>query len=168
MPLESNEKNPANMALELGDEAGEDNKSLVFTLKDELYGCSLLKVKEVIKVGAIKPVPYMAPYFKGVLNLRGHVLGVIDLGAKLGLAREADSKGLIVVTETKYGVIGVIVDELLTVTRFSNADIDLKTPVETKIAPVFFEGIGKWNDRLVHLIDLSGLVQEEDFRLSAG
>ena len=147
-------------------ETTEPEKTLIFTLGEELYGCSILKIKEIIRLGTIKPVPYMASYFRGVQNVRGHVLGVIDLGTKLAIPRHDDSPPFIVVTETAYGIIGVIVDGLVAVAEFSKAEIDPSTPVTTKIAPAFFDGIGKWNERLVHLIDLSGLVQEEDFRLS--
>jgi hypothetical protein len=52
------------------------------------------------------------------------------------------------------------------VAEFSPSSIDTTVQVTSKIAPTFFDGIGKWNERLVHLINLSGLVQEEDFRLT--
>ena len=144
----------------------ESEKRLIFALGTELYGCSVLKVREIIKLGAIKPVPYMTKYFKGVQNVRGQVLGVIDLGAKLGISRATETSPMIVVTETQYGTIGVVVDQLVAVADFPPSAVDATVQVSTKIAPVFFDGIGKWNDRLVHLIDLSGLVQEEDFRLT--
>lgn len=140
-------------------------KSLVFKLGKELYGCSVLRIKEVIKVGAIKQVPYMAHYFRGVLNLRGKVIGVVDLGAMLSIETNQSDKQLIVVTETKYGVIGVLVDELVSVSEFPEINQGVTGSINSKITPEFFLGIGKWNERLVHLIDLSGLVQEEDFRI---
>jgi purine-binding chemotaxis protein CheW len=153
--------------LERISESEDLTKFLVFSLGEELYGCSVLKVKEVIKAGTIKPVPYMAKYFCGVQNLRGQVLGVIDLGMKLGLPKKPDQNGLIVVTETDYGSIGVLIDELAAVTPFPQPDPKIQSAIKTKIAPIFFEGIGHWSGRLVHLINLSGLVQEEDFRLPA-
>lgn len=148
------------------EETSESNKKLIFAIGPELYGCSVLRVREIIKVGLIKPVPYMASYFRGVQNVRGQVLGVIDLGAKLDIPRSEESSPIIVVTETEYGNIGVIVDRLVSVSEFQTVEVNSAAQASAKISPAFFEGIVKWNDRLVHLIDLSGLVQEEDFRLT--
>src|SRR5688572_686498 len=90
----------------------EENKFLIFNLGTELYGSRLLEIKEVIKRPTIKPVPYMVRYFKGIINLRGQIVSVIDLREKFDIPTSCPEAGLILVVDTGEGHIGVIVDEI--------------------------------------------------------
>ena len=61
----------------------EENKYLIFKILNEEYACNILQIKEVIKSINIKPVPFMVPYFKGIINLRGKIISVIDFRIKI-------------------------------------------------------------------------------------
>ena len=147
------------------DTATDDNTShyLLFNLGGELYGTSLLSIKEVIKLGPIKAVPYMAAHFKGVINLRGQIIGVIDLRAKFSVGKATD-KGLVLIVETPYGSLGAIIDDLVSVQKFEPQDIEASPMVESKIPMQFLKGIAKLKDRLVNIIDISGCLSAEDLR----
>ncbi len=162
--LQATEKTEGHPSLEHDDDS---HRFLIFRLGNELYGCRLVQIKEVIKVANIKTVPYMVPYFKGVINLRGKIIGVVDLPQKLSL-KSNTSQQLILITETREGSLGVIVDEVLAVEVFENKDIDRNVAVETKIAPKFFDGIGRKDKKLFHLINIGELFSDEELRQFKG
>lgn len=145
----------------------EENQSkfILFNLNNELYGAPLLKIREVIKVGAIKPVPYMVNHFKGVINLRGQIVSVVDLRLKFNLPVDPNSNGLILVVETAHGLLGAIIDDLVSVQHFNPSEIETNPAIETKIPADFFAGVAKMQDRLVNLVDLSGCLSSEDLRV---
>src|SRR5690349_9149805 len=132
--------------LSAADELEEDNVQanyLLFRLAHELYGAPLLSVREVLKLTAIKPVPYMATHFKGVINLRGRIVGVLDLRLKFELPVSEASAGRILIVEQGGELLGAIVDEVEAVEEFRPENIDTNPVVETKIGAKFFLGIGK-------------------------
>lgn len=137
---------------------------LIFQLAGELYGTALLTIKEIIKMTAIKPTPYMVPYFKGVVNLRGQIVSIVDLRIKFGVKCEDPSKGLIIVVDTPTGVLGAIVDELVSVENIENTEVDNNPSIATTIPVDFFKGIAKLDSRLVTLVDISKLLSETEMR----
>ncbi len=141
------------------------HECILFSLGGELYGTPLLSVREVIKLGETKPVPYMVQHFKGVINLRGQIVSVIDLRVKFGLAPTPGKNNMILIVETAEGLLGAIIDDLVSVEKIPKADIAPATGLETKVPLEFFSGIGKLEDRLVNLIDLAGCLSSEDLRL---
>lgn len=137
---------------------------LIFQLAGEFYGSALLAIKEIIKMTAIKPTPYMVPYFKGVVNLRGQIVSIVDLRIKFGVKCENPQKGLIIVVDTPNGVLGAIVDELVSVEDIEAKDIDNNPSIATTIPMNFFQGIAKLDSRLVTLVDISKLLSETEMR----
>jgi purine-binding chemotaxis protein CheW len=143
---------------------------LIFKLAEELYGTALLSVKEVIKMSPIKPVPYMVHYFKGVINLRGEIVGIVDLRSKfeMGSAKSdgANETGKILIIETPDALLGAIVDDLVAVEVIQEKDIDPDPAVETRIPIQFFKGIAKKDDRLISLIDISSCLSSTEMRMT--
>lgn len=139
------------------------DKFLIFNLGGELYGASLTSIKEVIKVGDVKAVPHMKNHFKGIMNLRGQIIGVIDLREKFDL-KKAPGQGLILVVEHEAGLIGAIVDELESVHSFTTEQIEKNPMIETKIPLSFLVGVAQKQNRLVNLIDIAGTLSAEDYR----
>ena len=137
---------------------------ILFLLGGELYGTPLLSTREVIKHGEVKPTPYMVPHFKGVINLRGQIISVIDLRTKFEIVPEADKKGLILIVEHQQGLLGAVVDELISVERIKKEDFDQQAVIETKIPLDFFLGVAKVKDRLINMVDISGCLFSEDLR----
>lgn len=146
------------------EESEEKNLSFIlFSLGGELYGTPLLSTREVIKQGEIKPTPYMVPHFKGVINLRGQIISVIDLRLKFAIAAQIE-KGLILIIEHATGVLGAIVDDLVSVERIAKEQVDQNTTIETKIPLDYMLGVAKVKDRLVNLVDMSGCLFSEDLK----
>jgi purine-binding chemotaxis protein CheW len=108
-------------------------KYLTFVLCRECYGIPVLKVREIIRLASITPVPQMPHYVKGVINLRGKIIPVIDLCAKFGLdhAGTSDNACIVVVqvqgTENRAIQLGLMVDAVEEVCQLAAADIE-QTP----------------------------------------
>jgi chemotaxis signal transduction protein/CheY-like chemotaxis protein len=101
---------------------GREGKYLIFKLAEERYGISVLDVKEIIRMMAVTPVPRMPHYFRGVIDLRGKVIPVLDLRSKFGMeAMDYDERTCIVVVEIAgrggSALVGVVVDAVLEVTE---------------------------------------------------
>lgn len=141
----------------------ENSRHLLFQLGGEIYGTPLIGVREVIKIGDIKPLPYMLPHFKGMINLRGQVIGIIDLRIRFQVPLPQDGGGLILVIENEMGVIGAIIDDVLAVTSFQANDIMQNDRIHTRIPLTFFKGVAKHGDRLVSVIDLAACMSAEDY-----
>ncbi len=143
----------------------EQKKYMIFKLADELYGSHLVSIKEIIKIKEIKPVPFMVHYFKGILNLRGQIISVIDLRLKLELPCLYPDQGLLIVVETDDGMIGAVVDDVVSVFDFEEGSIEKNLHLKTKIDPAFFIGVGKFQDRLVHIVDISKTLTSDDLSI---
>jgi chemotaxis signal transduction protein len=88
---------------------------LIFRASGELFGVPLLGIKEVIKPAAVTPVPGFAPHFLGMLDLRGRLVHVMDLRLRLGMKTDGLPPGLILVLETPTGLVGAMVDDIVSV-----------------------------------------------------
>lgn len=114
----------------IASEAGLAGKYLTFVLGQESYGIPVLKIREIIRPALITSVPQMPAYVKGVINLRGRIIPVIDLCNKLALehAASADNACIVVVQVTnsqqRAVQLGLIVDAVEEVCQFTAADID--------------------------------------------
>lgn len=142
----------------------EAQRYLLFVLGGETYGTPLNSIKEVIKPVGVKAVPYMVNHFKGVINLRGQIVSIVDMREKFSLKFDPNKEGIIMVVETPEGLLGAIVDELVSVQVIENTQIDRNAMIETKIDMNFFLGVAKQSDSLVNLIDLARSLGSEDFR----
>ncbi|MBF0299344.1 MAG: purine-binding chemotaxis protein CheW [Oligoflexia bacterium] len=141
-------------------------KYLIYRLGGELYGSPLLSIKEVIKVSRIKPVPYTVPHYRGIISLRGNIIGVVDLRIKFGLnPQENKYGGNVLIVENEDMMIGALVDDVDSVMALNRDDVDLSPAIETKIDTKFFIGIAKVNDSLINLIDIAGTLSNEDLRM---
>lgn len=143
----------------------ENNQYLLFYLGDELYGTPLLQVKEIVKVLPTKKVPFMKAYFKGLINLRGQVVSILDLRMKLGITSKNQNQGLIMIVETEDGSIGAIIDDLHSVHHFDKEQIKVNNSKDEKHKEYFY-GVARLDEeRLVNIIDMSLCVSNEDLKL---
>jgi len=140
--------------------AAQAGKYLTFTLSDESYGIPVLKVREIIRLCPITPVANMPEHIKGVINLRGKVIPLIDLRAKLRLPIAADNdRTCIVVTQivTPAGdarLCGMIVDGVEEVANFTAADIEPTPDFGGAIDAHFITGMAKAGGVVKTLLDL--------------
>ena len=143
-----------------GQPVAQPGKYLTFTLSQESYGIPVLKVREIIRLCPITPVANMPEHVKGVINLRGKVIPLVDLRSKFCLPIAADNdRNCIVVTQIAAtgGVTrlyGVIVDGVEEVANFTAADIEPTPDFGGAIDAMFITGMAKSGTTVKTLIDL--------------
>lgn len=139
-------------------------KHLTFVLGREQYGVPVLKVREIIRVCDITPVPQMPEYIKGVLNLRGKIIPVADLRIKFKLAsvQNTDLTCIIVVQVSLPGkssaIMGLIVDGVEEVVNIAAGDIEPTPDFGSALATDYILGIAKIKGSVKTLLDLDKVV----------
>jgi len=146
------------------DDLESNHRYLVFELGGELYACPILQVREVIKVRALTPVPYMLPSFTGMLNLRGQMVGVVDLRVRFQIPPAAGKPGIILVVDLGDSLLGVHVDDVRAVANVAPKDVRTEITVETKFAIDFLTGMTNIDERIVSIIDLSRMLSSAELR----
>ncbi len=141
-------------------------KHLVFLLGRESYGLPVLKVREIIRVVEITPVPHMPAYVKGVINLRGKLVPVMDLRIRFELAsREFTETTCIVVAQVKTAAsgdthMGFIVDGVEEVLNLVEADIEKTPDFGTKLATEYLLGMANVKNKVVALLDIDQVLDK--------
>jgi len=140
-------------------------KQLVsFVLEDVEYGIDILAVHEILQIPEISRLPNTPGYIKGVINLRGNIIPVVDMRKRFGFP-DADitDETRIIVIETNERVIGLLVDNVHQVVRLSNSNIDPPSDMIEGVSEVFISGIGRLRDRLIIILNLQNILfLEED------
>lgn len=148
------------------DNKDDENKYLLFKILKEEYACNILQIREVIKSINIKPVPFMVPYFKGIMNLRGKIISVIDFRIKLSPEfNDENNQGIILVVESNSLSMGIIVDDLVSVQTINSSDIQKNNEMKYSIDIKFIVGNYILKDKLITIIDLIYSISEEDLKL---
>ncbi len=141
----------------MNDETGiadDTDKYLLFQLGDEHFATPLIEVREVIEFHEAKPIPHMAPFFKGVINIRGEIIGVIDLRERLNI-KASGTADCQLVFETDSGPLAATVDKVQSVTVINEAQMERRPNVATQSADrAYFLGVGKVNNRLLTIVSL--------------
>ncbi|MGC4121019.1 MAG: chemotaxis protein CheW [Myxococcales bacterium] len=143
-------------------------KYMTFKLAREEYGLEILKVREIIRLMEITRVPKTLEFMRGVINLRGRVIPVVDLRLKFGMERtqSTDQTVIIVVQYTVGGrdvTVGILVDEVLEVLSIAeNAIEPPPTFGSAAIDSQFILGVGKSEKRVIFLLDISKVLSSED------
>jgi purine-binding chemotaxis protein CheW len=136
---------------------------VTFTLNDELYAFDALNVQEIIELTNVTNVPHLPDYLKGVINLRGTIIPVVDLKQKFGMATGAYKKHTcIIVTEYSRGVMGLIVDTVSDILNMSPQDISSAPDFGISINTEFIAGMGKAVDTLVLVLDVDKVLTENE------
>ena len=145
------------------DTRGEVRQFISFSVGDEEYGLELLRVKEVIRVREITWLPKAPSFVKGIINLRGDVIPIIDLRDKFGLeAKEATATTRVIVVEVEAKLMGMVVDSASQVVRIPADQIDPPPPVLGGFSQEFITGVGKIDDRLIILLNSDAVLTAEE------
>jgi purine-binding chemotaxis protein CheW len=141
-------------------------KYLTVVLDNEAYGIAVLKVREIIRLQKITPVPQMPAFVKGVINLRGRVIPIIDLRAKFGLKAEFTERTCIVVVQVKLPTdqvvqMGLIVDSVEEVVNLTSEEIEPTPDFGTKIDTSYLLGMAKVKGQVKTLLDIDRVVAPE-------
>jgi len=143
-------------------------KNLIFSLEKEKYGIPLSTVKEVIGLANITPVPHVPAFFKGLINLRGKIISVIDLRLKLALptAEYQPKKTSIIITDVNDLTIGTIVDDVDEVVGFDQAQVESDLDISNSVQREYIIGVAKASDnKLVLLLDIRKVLNAEELEL---
>jgi len=148
------------------DEYGQEIVILVFDLLGEQYALEVEDVREIVRISErITRVPNAPPYVRGVINLRGTVIPIMDVSLKLGgEALELGTRSRIVVVEHRDVAFGVIVDGVREVRVIEKGQIEPADSVDSSISREHLKGVAKIDDgRLIVLLDIAGLFEIESF-----
>jgi len=150
----------------------EPRQYLTFMLGGEIYAIGILAVKEIIEYAGLTSVPMMPEAIRGVINLRGAVVPVMDLAARFGRqASVATKRTCIIIVEVEQGgeqqVIGVMVDAVNAVLEIAAADIEPAPSFGARIRSDFIAGMGKVNGRFVILLDASQVLSVDEISAMA-
>jgi purine-binding chemotaxis protein CheW len=145
-----------------------EGKFLTFVLGSEVYGIEILKVREIIKLMDITTVPRTPDYMKGVINLRGKVIPVVDLRSKFSMpeVEHTQETCVIVVEVGAYSntpqQIGIIVDSVSEVSNINSGEIEEAPHLGQDIDTNFILGLGKTKERIVILLDIELVLSSEE------
>ena len=148
--------------------AARPGKYLTFVLGGESYGIGILQVREILRPPAITPVPHVPPHIRGVINLRGKIVPVLDLRAKFGLAASSRSdRSCIIVVQIKTAesagaLTGLLVDAVDEVINLAEKDIAPPPDFGRRLDARHVLGIAKVGPAVKILLDLERIVADED------
>ena len=145
-----------------------ENKFLVFSVGEDLYASPLLSIREVLEYQTPKPMPNMVHYFTGVINVRGAIVGVIDLRTKFGHEAKNWPRTPFLLCDTARGAIATIVDSVDRVQTFTEEQIERHPPVATKIEQNYLIGVAKSSHELITLVDMEKLLNEQEYKKVSG
>ena len=138
---------------------------LTFTLADEYYGIDILKVQEIKGFTTVTRIPNTPDYLKGVLNLRGTIVPIVDLRLKFGMGvTEPTSFTVVVVVNVRNRVMGFLVDAVSDVLDFDAKDIQAPPELGSTVDITFVEGIGNSNDHLITLLDIDRVLSDQEVK----
>lgn len=138
-------------------------KYLTFVLAGEEYGLEILKVREIIGLMEITAVPRTPHHIKGVINLRGKVIPVIDLRLKFEMTEaEHTEETCVIVVDVSGMEMGILVDKVSEVQDIAADDIDDAPSFGTDVNTEFILGMGKAQDKVTILLDISKVLAGED------
>ena len=136
-----------------------DLQLVVFKLGREEYGVSILQVQEIKRITEITRVPHTPEYIKGVINLRGSVLPVIDLKKRLNLPQQvATEDARIIIVKVNEISVGMMVDAVSEVMTINQDNIDSPDVVAGSVAANYLSGVGKLENRLLILLNLETII----------
>ncbi len=144
-----------------------EGKFLTFVLNDEIYGIEILKVREIIGLMDVTNVPQTPEYLKGVINLRGKVIPVIDLRLKFSMQEgEHTQETCTIVVEVDNTSIGVIVDNVSEVMEIKGDEIEDAPQFGQGVDSNFIMGLGKTKETIVILLDIAKVLSEEELAMA--
>lgn len=145
-----------------------EGKYLTFVLGSEEYGLDIVKVREIFGIMDITPVPKTPDYIKGVINLRGKVISVVDLRLKFGMElADYTEETCIIVVEVGDIHMGIVVDTVSEVLDIVEEDIEPPPSFGNQVNTQFILGMGKIKGQVKILLDIENVLSGRDIELAA-
>ncbi len=152
------------------DAGSEDGQYLTFMLGGEMYAIGILNIKEIIEYGQVTEVPMMPAFIRGVINLRGRVVPVVNLLARFGKpSSEITKRSCIVIievgTEEERQDIGVVVDLVSEVLEIPASEIEPPPSFGAKIRSDFISGMGKVDGKFVVMLSVNKVLSVDEMSM---
>lgn len=156
-----------NKAGELMQMENDQQQFLTFILGGEMFAIGILNIKEIIEYGQLTSVPMMPEFIRGVINLRGSVVPVVDLSSRFGRKpSETTRRTCIVIIETEAGGerqdIGVVVDSVSEVLEIPPTEIEPPPAFGARVRPDFISGMGKVDGRFIIILNIGKVVSVDE------
>ena len=140
-----------------------DMQVVVFKLADELCGVETEQVREIMIYQEVTKVPEMPTFIEGIINLRGHVIPVINLNKRFHLGKvEADSSTKIIITSIEEQLIGFVVDDVIEIVRLTKEETEETPQIIQRLGKKYVKCVAKIKDKLVNVLDLTDILTEEE------
>ena len=151
----------------------EEGQYLTFMIGGEMFAISILGIKEIIEYGHLTTVPMMPDFIRGVINLRGAVVPVVDLSARFGrAASEVTRRSCIVIIEIESAEekqdVGVVVDSVSEVLEIPATEIEPAPSFGARIRADFISGMGKVNGQFVIILNANRVLSVDEMAVLAG
>ena len=148
----------------------ETTQYLTFKLDDEVFALDIFKVREVLDFTTVTKVPRTPEFMRGVINLRGSVVPVVDLRLKFGMTKtEKTVNTCIIIVEVKVDdettILGALADSVQEVMDLEPDHIEPAPKIGTKLRTDFIKGMGKQNDRFVIILNIDKVFSTEELAL---
>lgn len=143
------------------------NQYLTFNVEKEHYAINVSNIREVLEFQSVSKIPRMPAYMRGIINLRGNVVPVIDLKMKFGLGEtEKKIDTSVIVTEIKLDdgeiVMGLLTDSVSEVVDIEADQIEPAPNIGTAIDSSFIQGMGKKGDEFIILLDINKVLSSDE------
>ena len=149
--------------------AGQANEFLTFTLGDEEYGVEILKVQEIRSYEEPTTIANAPPFIKGVVNLRGVIVPIVDMRIKFGLgSSEYNQFTVVIILNVAQRVVGMVVDSVSDVIQLSGEQIREAPQFGASLDTEYITGLGTVDERMLILMDIEKLMTSNDMALTNG
>jgi purine-binding chemotaxis protein CheW len=160
------------VTVEDGERRHDQKQYLTFVLGRETFALGILAIKEILEYSEPTEIPMMPAFIRGVVNLRGAVVPVVDLCARFGRpSTPVTKKTCVVIVETRVGdeshVIGVVVDAVNEVLEIPDGDIEPPPSFGASIRAEFIQGMGKVRGKFVIILDVDRVLCVEEMEMLA-
>ena len=142
---------------------GETEQLVVFQLAGELYAAPILDVQEIIPYTEVTPIPNVADYIEGIINVRGTVATIINLSKKFNLKNGSElNNQYIVLTRIKKSLLGMMVDEVTSVIKVPKSEIKSANAADSQIHTDYIKGVVVVNEKVILILDFSQILAKEE------
>ena len=132
-----------------------EEQNVIFRLGSESYGIDIFLVNEIIRLREITPIPKSEAHIRGLVNLRGKTIPVVDLRVRFYMSQAEDTESTrIIVVETEQGNVGIVVDAVTEVITVEPDQVDETPPLVAGATADFVRGVAKQDDHLITLLNL--------------
>jgi len=154
------DKQPQDAKAKIGDEL----QLVVFNIGTEEFGVEITNVQEIIRMTNITKIPQASGFVKGIINLRGRIIVVLNLNMIMGMeSKEQNENNRIIIADIGQTVMGFIVDSVSEVIRIPQRSVEPAPPIiANKIGTEYVRGVGKIEERLLILLDLDKILSANE------